>query len=665
MKKLLFRTVLVLAALTACNKETDTQVPATVDPEENTPAGKVTLTFKASVSEDTRTVYVNDKTGAWEAGDEITVCVTDGESFEIVDFTTEDGTTFSGEVSEGYTTIASGVYPANDEYAVFPGSYFDIQGDGDVIGLYLTQVLEMGAAQDQGTLVPMVGAFDASTQTMSFHHVCGALKVTLSNIPSDACYFTFHANNQQLVYDFPLTADGRIELGTPVEGNDDMDLTFCFTAGSETTRTFYVPIPDGTLASGSYVTLESEDFKLLYKKVLSSAQTFNRNVIKRLPETACWTRNDDWDAYYYGPYVSSNKLYYGVATNNVDAPYNVLLLNENAFTNTYHHSIAEYLSSNSFATSVSKFTKRYTTNGTLGFNSMSKGSSYLVIVGLDEDRHFTGEYNCVEIVNPTFSTPEGWSISVTEGSRNVVKYSVPSNDTQWMNISVTPSTLETTYLNDLECAIYTLIRSRKASHESNPSNYAPRTGTQSYYFDSTGEYILLCVGIDENYRPTGEYCRLDYNFETPTEAYNAWIGKWLLSNGDTWTVSRKQANHTYKVKGLCATSSFTVEAELTADGNLLFKTQQNIGKTTYNGFDVTVNLYKRKTVDGGFYSSIGNLMQATMDGEGQSATLAPTNSTYPVYTFIGSYKNADNETKYVGYGTNRSAADVTMTRVTE
>ena len=68
MRKHLIGTILVLAALAACNKEIDTQTPATVDPVEETPAGKVTLTFKATIGEETRTVYANDKTASWAAG---------------------------------------------------------------------------------------------------------------------------------------------------------------------------------------------------------------------------------------------------------------------------------------------------------------------------------------------------------------------------------------------------------------------------------------------------------------------------------------------------------------------------------------------------------------------------------------------------------------------
>ena len=626
MKKYLFRTVLVLAALTACNKEIDNQTPLTVAPVDETPTGKVTLTFKATVGEDTRTFYANDKTGAWEAGDEITVCVTNRKEFEIVDFTTEDGETFSAEVSEGFTTIASAVYPANDAYGVSPGDYFNVMGDGDVIGLYLTNVLDLGLADDKGTLIPMVGSIDADTQTMSFHHVCGALKVTLSNIPDDASIFTFHANNQQLVFDFPLTSDGRIELGTPVEGNDDMDLFFNFTVGDETTRSFYIPIPDGSLAAGSYVTLENEDGELLYKKVLSTAQTFDKNVIKRLPTAECWTKNEDWNAYYFGPYKSSGKIYKRICLENMTGSYNYEVLTNSQFNDTYHGSAADYLSSTHFSTIISGLTTSYSSSGlNLNYNTLPKGKYYVMLFGLDQNLKFTGEYNCVEVVNPTFSTPEGWSISVVDDYK--VAYTVPDG-TKWQYVSVTASDFETTYLGHLEYLIYKGIRDRKGWHEQTPSSWGPRTGTLTTISSTAneGDYIYLCIGIDENYRPTGEYCRLDYSFETPTDAYSAWLGEWTVSDGtnnDTWKISRRQANHSYTITGI-AGQTYKVLGEF-EDGTLKLSSQ--LLEEKYGSNKKDIYLLTRGT--SGVYSSMDRLiLTATMDDEG-AVTVTPSTGTSP------------------------------------
>lgn len=49
MRKHLIGTILVLAALTACNKEVDTPAPVVDNGQEEVTSGKVTLTFKATI----------------------------------------------------------------------------------------------------------------------------------------------------------------------------------------------------------------------------------------------------------------------------------------------------------------------------------------------------------------------------------------------------------------------------------------------------------------------------------------------------------------------------------------------------------------------------------------------------------------------------------------
>lgn len=665
MRKHLIGTILVLAALAACNKEVETSVVDNGQPEDKT--GKVTLTFKATISEETRTIYDNDKTASWEAGDAITVCVTDGTNYETADFTTTDGETFSGEVTDGYTTIVSAIYPANDNYREFQEDYFT---DGAVTAVFLPHAYNLEDSNDTGKFIPLVSS-SIDGETMTFHHFCSAMKVTLTNIPQDATLFTFTTNKQQITTDFTLN-DGRIGLINQDDGTNTA-VSFRFEAGSLDTRSFYIPIPDGSLAANSYVTLQNDDDDLLYKKIITSSPTFGLNTngkdaIRVLPAVACWTKNEDWNAYYFGSFKSSGVIYKRISLENMTGSYQYEVLSSTTFNNTYGGSVVNYLSSAHFGEYVSGLTKSYSTETkNIDYPSLSKGTKYVIVFGLDDELHFTGEYNCIEVVYPSFSTPDGWSISVVESDSYPIKYTVPAG-TKWQNVTVSATTFADFFLGDVEFLVYYYARDYKGQYDADPSKYAPRTGNVNFKAPANPEgkeYVFVSFGIDENYRATGEYCKLDYTFEPPTETYSAWIGKWSLSNGDTWTVSSKQANHTYVVKGLCGTSSFTAEAELTEDGHLLFKTQKGVGKQTYNGYDVTVNLYKRKTSSGGFSSTIGNLMQATMDGEGQAATLAPTNAEYPIYSMVGSYKDANGDTKYVGYGSNRSAADVTLTRVTE
>ena len=614
MRKHLIGTILVLAALAACNKEVDTLTPATVDPVEETPAGKVTLTFKATIGEETRTTYANDKTASWAAGDKISVCLTDSESYDVVDFTTEDGVTFSGEVNPGYTTPVSAIYPANEVYTTYAWNNYFSQEDGSVTAVRLADGYELGSDDDPGKFIPLIGSYDG--ETMTFHHFCNTLKVTLTNIPDDAAYFTFTTNKQKLVSDFSLTG-GRMGL---VSQEDDVDtsVSFEFEPGSLTTRSFYIPVPDGTLAANSYVALLDGGGADLFKKRITSSPTFGLNAnskdaIRVLPEVACWTRNEDWDAYYYGPYVQSNRIYTGIRTRNVDSSFNLIRLTNDAFTNTYHSSVAEYLASSSFTSAVTNFTKSYDEDITMGYLSYTDEPYYLFIVGLDNDLQFTGEYNCIKVDKPILETPTGWSITISENTDNyTIRYIVPTNNTQWQYIPIKASDLQEKYLGDLECAIYSLIRSRKSSHDSDPSSWKPRTGIQAYNVSYSGEYIIMCAGIDENYLPTGAFCRLDYNFtkEEPSEEYNRWIGTWTVVDNqaspktNTWTISRKRANHTYNIKGLTSATAPICEAQFDSNsGNLVIQSQENFWILNISGADRMLSLYGRtgETFNQGVY----------------------------------------------------------------
>ena len=663
MRKHLIGTILVLAALAACNKEIDTQTPATVDPVEETPAGKVTLTFKATIGEETRTVYANDKTASWAAGDKISVCLTDSESYDVVDFTTEDGVTFTGEVNPGYTTPVSAIYPANEVYTTYSWNNYFSQENGSVTAVRLADGYELGSDDDPGKFIPLIGTYDG--ETMTFHHFCNTLKVTLTNIPDDAAYFTFTTNKQKLVSDFSLTG-GRMGL---VSQEDDVDtsVSFEFEPGSLTTRSFYIPVPDGTLAANSYVALLDGGGVDLFKKRITSSPTFGRNAnskdaIRVLPEVACWTRNEDWNAYYYGSYkTTAGAINKRICLENMTGAYNYEVLTSTTFNNIYGGSVANYLSSAHFDEYVGGLTQSYSTETkNINYNSLSKGTKYVIVFGLDAEWKFTGEYNCIEVVYPTFSTPDGWSITVSESeSDSRLGYSVPDG-TKWNYISIKKSLFESSYLDDLEYLIYYTIRNRKSSYDSGGSDWAPLTGNHTYPVNYSGEYILLSVGIDDNYRPTGEYCRIDYSFETPSDEYNAWIGKWTVSDGtnnDTWTISRRQANHSYTITGV-AGKSYKVVGQYD-NGSLKLFSQQLEEKYTYSNIDRDLSLFALSKTS--YYTGMDRLiMTITADSNGVSVN--PATDTAP--GGYGLYFKVTNWNTYASW--KRSFANsITMTRVTE
>lgn len=545
MRKHLIGTILVLSALAACNKEIDTQTPSTVDPVEETPAGKVTLTFKATIGEETRTTYANDQTASWAAGDKISVRVTDGTNFETAEFSTTDGETFTGQVTDGYTTIVSGVYPA-DENHVFSG--------GSVQSVYLPDTYDLGTANDGGIALPMVGEMKKKNgvDTFTFHHICGALKIEIVDI-FNALTFT---TAETITGSFELNADGRIEI--PANGAGST-VTFNYgrlstnpTVGERKNRTFYIPVPLGTVSAGATMALKNSSDKVVFEKTTSGNIAFNSKVIKRLSAITLNTPSE-WRNYVTLANLSQKGKYSVHVSEGTSWVYT--FLSKNDFDSSYHGSVAEFIEEKALNNTVRTQSTTFTMSKTM-------------------DNYAGGEYVL------------------------------------------------------LSCAVVMVGDDRHIT------------------FDN---YLL--------------------NYQFPNEDYLKWIGKWTLpysDKNDTWTISANQIGHSYYVSGLCGTTSsaFKVEGLLTENGSLLFKTQRGFGQTTYNGYDTSLNLYRRKTETGSANSTDDvDLMLATLETE-NSATLAPSNASYPYYTIIGSYTNSTGENKSVRFGSTRNASN-SLTLVTE
>ena len=360
MRKHLIGTILVLAALAACNKEVETPAPVVDNGQEEVTPGKVTLTFKAAIDEETRTTYENDKIAHWAEGDAISVCVTDGTNYEIVDFTTTNGTDFTGTVTEGYTTIVSGVYPANNQHVFTDGAVtsvylpkeynlFDLDDEGNPISSF----------NDTGIALPMVGEMKKKdgVDTFTFHHICGALKITVVDIFNA---LTFTTSGEKITGSFPLTSDGRITMS---EGGSGSTVTFNYDrlpreegyVGERENRTFYIPVPFGTVTAGATMALKSSNDKVVFEKTTSGNITFDSKVIKRLPKLEL-TKPAGW-------YVSldmsgsSPKLTYTVPGNQL---YIRTWTTKETFDRDFHGSVAEWLEKRVQSSSNSTFSSSST-----------------------------------------------------------------------------------------------------------------------------------------------------------------------------------------------------------------------------------------------------------------------------------------------------------------
>ena len=141
-KNLLLGALMLLLALVSCTREKDT-LPTN---------GFVKMRFTAVVDEGaTKTAYQNDKTASWEAGDAISVYVTNGTDGQVATFTADESLTFEGTVPAGYTTIVAGAYPADAAHT------FDASGV-KTLHFPASYTLDEGADADAATAAPIQGS---------------------------------------------------------------------------------------------------------------------------------------------------------------------------------------------------------------------------------------------------------------------------------------------------------------------------------------------------------------------------------------------------------------------------------------------------------------------------------------------------------------------------
>lgn len=389
MRKHLIGTILVLSALAACNKEAEIPTPAADNGRQDAAPGKVTLTFKATIDEGTRTAYDADLNGSWVAGDALSVCVTDGTRYETADFTTTDGETFSGQVSDGYTTIVSGVYPASSNH-VFT--------DGAVTSVYLPSSYDLGSANDGGIALPMVGAMESGTFT--FHHICGALRIEVVDIFNT---LTFTTAAETITGSFPLNAAGRIEI--PAEGSA-CTVTFNYdrletnpAVGERGNRTFFIPIPDGTLSGGATMALNKRSnntLKKAYEKTTTGAVSFSSNIVKRLKAIGLEHQEDNsWRIEVTEPDDPETK---GAVTQYVPAGTTFIRLftTSDSFDSDYHGSVAEFIEMRGLTNSTYTGAKKITMNNPI---SNYFGKRYVILtceVNTQNERLVTFNYRKAE-----------------------------------------------------------------------------------------------------------------------------------------------------------------------------------------------------------------------------------------------------------------------------
>lgn len=319
--------MLALGAMVAyaCNKEEIAQN------EIVGPAQEETLTEIKAEIVDTKTAY--DELGhfSWASGDKLAVVVwKESTAFDRDGFTLSDGAgsnaaTFSGSISSGWTELGVALYPHPELGTVITQAGTYDSGAADC-GLQINKAQEITPSLDSPlSSVPLIGRKNGNG-IYQFKTAVGILKITVSNIPADAQYLYLIDPNKTYSFSgkFNLSGLDEISEANAVYTNDnDYKTTISFTpqAAGET-RTFYVPVPTGTIPAGVQLKLDkgyAGGYANVFTKTTTKPITVTANHVTPLAAFSAETWNDVAGT---GTFYDNNGFY---ATSSYDSPVSVTI----------------------------------------------------------------------------------------------------------------------------------------------------------------------------------------------------------------------------------------------------------------------------------------------------------------------------------------------------
>ncbi len=269
---------LAMAAMViaACAKEVAPDTPETpqVDPQEELAPGTVVLKvgFEAPETQDSSEskVAVSDLGElTWKTDDQIAVWTSNGASGKFCTFTLytgadEKSATFTGSPDEGYSVSTLAVYPASAA-----ASY-----DGETLTVTYPDTYEYGKGAQH---VRMAAYFDNVEEGLTFKHLGGLIRFSITNIPAGVNCFKLAAD-KPISGDFAVTADKEV-VSASAEADE---VEIAFDAGI-TEGQFAVPVPVGTYSfTAALYTKEGENYTLCKKSQRSTTQTFARKAYRQM-----------------------------------------------------------------------------------------------------------------------------------------------------------------------------------------------------------------------------------------------------------------------------------------------------------------------------------------------------------------------------------------------
>lgn len=208
--------------------------------EGNVPKGQTVI--KAGFEQpgaNTRTSVSSTNAVLWTNGDVFRLFYTENTTVKSADFTTTQD-----QVTEAsFTTSPELAADIASSYAVYPAGDNPLLGADDVVTMTLPSEYASNSGHSDG---PMYAVANEGYDHLQFKHLCGLLKLTITELPTEAKQLVISTADNNLAGNATATlSDETPVLAITDDGNESKKIVIKNISGETSTQTFYIPIPVG------------------------------------------------------------------------------------------------------------------------------------------------------------------------------------------------------------------------------------------------------------------------------------------------------------------------------------------------------------------------------------------------------------------------------------
>ena len=321
MKKLLYSACALFGIFAvSCSKTQEMEAPVT--PEKT--GEKVTYTIHAvyDESDGVRTTYAGNRTFAWQEGDVINVrCIDANDEYwgwrEFVAQSSGAETDFVAELEDGwhpydcavyqsYKGVYSEVYNDSNVLVTLPISYhldgYGLDDSGESTTPYYNSVSV--PAENPLSVVPLVG-LPQDDGSLKFQTAVGVLKVNLTDVDPSATHIRI-ANSDGYMGNYMMMKDGEFRMNEPFEEEGQLYtvsfLEYYFSPVSDGKVSFYIPVPVGTIGTGSAFSVLDANNQVLFSQTVKKDIVIGRN---KVVELATLSTKAEWETLGTGKFIDA------------------------------------------------------------------------------------------------------------------------------------------------------------------------------------------------------------------------------------------------------------------------------------------------------------------------------------------------------------------------